>query len=356
MNNIEKVDKNFTVGTAIDKTDIKFYDVKDEPFKIYGIFYEGDRWRRMPEAVAKTVSDGVYSLHANTAGGRVRFKTDSPYIAISAKMPLIYRFSHFTLVGSSGFDLYLNGAHQGSFRPPFNMEDGYEAIREGYDWMIDYGPHGEVRDVEINFPLYSDVSELYIGVSENSKILPPDPYKIERPVVYYGSSVTQGGCASRPGTSYQAFITRELSVNHVNLGFSGNAKGEVEIAEYIKGLDMSAFVYDYDFNAPDLAHLEATHERMFKIIREANPTLPIVIMSKAKYNLDETNLKRLACIKRTYENAKAAGDENVYFIDGRELMAFAGKEGTVDTTHPTDFGFFSMAKRLSPVLKEILFK
>ena len=355
MNNIVKVDKNFAVSTKIEKDDIKFYDVLSEPFKIYGVFREGGKWRRMPEAVAKTVSEGVYSLHANTAGGRVRFKTDSPYIAINTKLSGLGRMSHFTLCGAAGFDLYLNGAHQGSFRPPFDMVDGYEALRDGYSSIDGYGT-SEMRDVEINFPLYTDVLELYIGVSENSKILPPDPYKIERPVVYYGSSITQGGCASRPGACYQAILSRELSVDHINLGFSGNAKGEPEIANYIKSLDMSVFVYDYDFNAPDLAHLEATHEKMFRVIREANPTLPILIMSKPKPVLDATNIKRFECIKRTYENAKASGDENVYFIDGRELMAFAGKEGTVDTTHPTDFGFFSMATRISPVLKEILYK
>lgn len=356
MSNIEKIDKNFGCGTKIEKDNIRFYDALCEPFKIYGIFYEGGKWRRVPEAVAKTVSEGVYALHANTAGGRVRFKTDSPYIAISAKMPTMGRMPHFTLCGAAGFDLYLNGANQGVFRPPFDASGGYEAIREGYEYTAEYGTYGEVRNVEINFPLYSDVSELYIGVAEDSLILPPDPYKIECPVVYYGSSITQGGCASRPGTSYQAFLSRELDLNYINLGFSGNAKGEDEIANYIKTLDMSAFVYDYDFNAPSYEHLEATHERMFKIIREANPTLPIIIMSKPKPVLDSLNLKRLELIKKTYENAKASGDENVYFIDGRELMEFAGKEGTVDTTHPTDLGFFSMAKRLSPVLKQILFK
>ena len=347
MSNIADIDKNFKIDTKIDKSDIRFINALTEPFKIYGIYYENGKFRRMPEAVAKAVSEGVYYLHANTAGGRIRFKTDSTYVAISARLARITRMDHFTLCGSAGFDLYVDGTYLKTFRPPYDMTDGYENV-------LEIGEK-KMRDITINFPLYTDVCELYIGISESAEILEPTPYKNEKPVVFYGSSITQGGCASRPGTSYQNFICRELNVDYVNLGFSGNAKAEDEMIEYISSLDMSVFVYDYDFNAPTLEHLEKTHEKMFLAIREAHPSLPVIIMSMPKYRLDEVQKKRFEVIKRTYDNAVDRGDENVYLIPGPALMEFAGSEGTVDWTHPNDFGFYSMAKVIANLLKKIDF-
>ncbi len=346
MSNIAELDKNFKIETKIDKPDIKFLDARSSPFKIYGVFYENGKFRRMPEEIAKTVSAGVYGLHANTAGGRLRFKTNSPYVAISAKMENIGKMSHFALCGSAGFDIYADGEFKASYRPPFDMEDGYESV-------IDLGSR-EMREITINFPLYSDVRELFVGLADSAEIAEPSPYRVEKPVVFYGSSITQGGCASRPGTSYQGFLSRWLSADHINLGFSGSARGEDEIADYIKGLDMSVFVYDYDHNAPDADHLERTHERMFKRIREVNPSLPIIIISMPKPYLTPDQLHRLEIIRRTYDNAAASGDENVYFIDGRTLLTLAGTDGSVDFTHPNDLGFFSMASRILEVLKPLI--
>ena len=341
--NIEKIDKNFKIDSKIIKADIKFYDVKCEPFTVYGVLYENGKFRRMPERIAKTVSEGVYRLHSNTAGGRVKFKTDSSYIAINTKMSNVGKMPHFALAGSSGFDLYISEKYRASFVPPFDLSDGYECV-------IELGSR-KMREITINFPLYSDVNELYIGLSDNAKIEKTEGYKTDKPIVYYGSSITQGGCASRPGNAYEAIISQKLSVDHINLGFSGNAKAEKEISDYICSLNMSVFVYDYDHNAPTTQHLEATHERMFKEIRRAKPNLPIIMMSRPKYNLNSDEKKRLEIIKRTYENAKDSGDNNVYFIDGKSLMKLCHDEGTVDACHPNDLGFFSMARAIIRVLK-----
>ena len=119
-------------------------------------------------------------------------------------------------------------------------------------------------------------------------------------------------------------------------------------------MDMSAFVYDYDHNAPDTAHLEATHEKMFKKIRDANPTLPIIMMPRPQFYLTADEEKRFEIIKKTYQNALDAGDKNVYLLTGKELMALAGDEGTVDNCHPTDFGFASIAKAVGDLIEKII--
>ena len=171
--------------------------------------------------------------------------------------------------------------------------------------------------------------------------------------MYYGSSITQGGCASRPGMSYQAIVSRRFDYDYINLGFSGNAKAEDTIIDYIKNLDMSIFIYDYDHNAPTVEHLANTHEKMFKAIREAHPNLPIIMMSRPKFKLTDLEEQRLEIIKTTYNNAIASGDKNVYLITGKELTALCGNEGTVDNCHPTDFGFASMAKAVGDVIEKI---
>lgn len=346
MKHIDQIDRNFEVKTNIGKSDIRFHSALDAPFHIHGVFYENGKFRRMPESVAVRVNEGVHVLHANTAGGRIRFRTNSPYVAIHAKMSGIGKMPHFALCGSAGFDLYVGNDYYASFIPPFDIADGYEGV-------LDFST-AEMRDILVNFPLYSNVDQLYIGLSDGALVQEPKPYKTETPIVYYGSSITQGGCASRPGTAYQGFVSRALDVDFINLGFSANARAEDEIAEYISGLSMSVFVYDYDHNAPSTEHLANTHERMFARIRQSHPDLPVIMMSRPKFCLSGEELERLEIIKTTYQNALAKGDRNVYFLDGRDLMRTVGLDGTVDSCHPTDLGFFSMAQELIGVLQRIL--
>ena len=353
MKKIDEIDKNFKVETKLDKSDIKFYSVFEEPFSINGLIYENGKFRRLPENVAKSVSEWVYHLHANTSGGRVRFKTDSSYVAISAKMCNVCKMDHFALTGSGGFDMYVKTGDEfkftSTFRPSSSMTDGYESL---FDFKVN-----EMREIVINFPLYSDVCELYIGIEEGAAVSAPTPYAYEKPVVYYGSSITQGGCASRPGNAYPSILSRKFNTDYINLGFSGSAKGELEIAEYIASLDMELFVYDYDHNAPDAAHLEATHERMFKIIREKHPCLPVIMMSStsmARFH-DNRDLRR-DIIYKTYKNACDAGDRNVYFWDGTAEFEPYSEFGTVEGCHPNDYGFVGIAKSLEGTIGNILAK
>ncbi len=350
MADITTVDSNFKVETNIRKDDLKFYDVKQAPFGLHGVFYENGMFRRTPEQVARSISQGLIFTHSNTAGGRVRFRTDSPYVAIHAEMPAIAKMPQVTMTGSAGFDLYVKEAGEQkyveTFMPPFDIENGYESV-------IDFGS-AEMREITIYLPIYSNITCLLVGLAEKASLCPPISYKTQIPVVYYGSSITQGGCASRPGNAYESIISRKLDCDFINLGFAGSAMGEAEIADYIKSLRMSAFVFDYDHNSPSVEHLAATHQRMFRQIRSENPNLPILILSRPKYSLTGEELRRRAVIEKTYTDAKASGDEHVYFVDGPELMSLAGNDGTVDNCHPNDLGFASMALAVAKVLEQLL--
>ncbi len=354
------VDPNFRGGFTAEKKDIVFHDVRRAPFSVHGIFYEDGKYRRLPENVARSVSAGVHFLHANTAGGRVRFQTDSPYIAISARMENICKMDHFALTGSAGFDLYVKETdgerYAGTFRPIFTTEDGHPVLMDlqaGYASLIGFDIP-EMRELTINFPVYTDVCSLEVGLSENAVLLPPRPYRIETPVVYYGSSITQGGCASRPGMAYQEIISRRLGCDYVNLGFSGCALAEPEMRDYISGLTMSLFVLDYDHNADTPEYLAATHEPLFRAVRETHPDLPVVMMSRPKYYLNEEEEERRRIVTATYEHAVSGGDRNVWLLTGPELMRDCKGEGTVDGSHPTDLGFSSMAHALGDLMEKIL--
>ena len=138
-----------------------------------------------------------------------------------------------------------------------------------------FGSHGN----EQACPAYVRDLCLELGLDTGAAIRPAPSYPNKK-VVFYGSSITQGACASRPGNSYEAMVARRFGFDYVNLGFSGNAKGEDTMAAYIAGLDMDVFVYDYDHNAPTLEHLAKTHEPFFNIIREKRPDLPVVMISR----------------------------------------------------------------------------
>lgn len=345
MNSIDKIDKNFEVKTIIEDA-LNFFSSLDAPFRIHGLISTEKGFARMPEDKAAAVSEGVFRLFRSTAGGRLRFRTDSPKVAIRARMANIGKMPHFALSGSAGFDLYEGCTYRGTFMPPFDITDGYESMI----WL----PGIKERELTIHFPLYSDVLSLEIGLCDGASLLPAADYAHPLPVVYYGSSITQGGCASRPGNCYENIISRRLDCDHVNLGFSGSAQGEDTMADYIAGLPMSIFIYDYDYNAPNVKHLQDTHQPMFRRIRERNPLLPVVMISRPQPNPTAEELLRRDIIRATCQEALSAGDENVYFIDGSQMLhQFGGDSGTVDACHPNDLGFMCMAKSIGDVIEQI---
>ena len=360
MKDLAKIDKNFELKSSIGKDNLKFYNIEEAPFRIYGVFKEKDKFCRMPETVAKTVSENVSILNYETSGGRVRFITDSPYVAINITMNAVGKAPHFALTGSAGLDLYVKedgkDVYRGTFIPPYDLDKSYERIIE-FKTQFNSEPIRAEREITINFPPYSGVNDLYIGLDGDSYVKEAPDYKYEKPIVFYGHSITQGGCVTRPGYTYPAIISRRFDCNFINLGFSGSAKGEVEIAEYIAGLDMEVFVYDYDNNAPTPEHLEKTHERMFKIIREKNPDLPIIIMTATpRLYTNGTVKERSEIVYKTYENAKNNGDKNVYFINGREAYKDLDDgicSATVEGTHLNDLGFTYIAKAVGDMIEKI---
>ncbi|MBO4219507.1 MAG: hypothetical protein J5933_01100 [Clostridia bacterium] len=354
-----KIDSYFGIPDPEDE-EIILCDIRRAPFRIYGLYDVCRRndFVRLPEEVARTVSPSVEYLARNTAGGRLRFSTDSSVVVLRAKMASTYGGVNFSPLGSSGFDLYVddeNSRSESRFYRPFRFE---------LDSIADYRSVVEFRDrrqryLTINFPSYAEVEMLSIGLESGASVGPGKEYADMDPIVYYGSSITQGGCSSRPGNTYPNIVCRHTEIDYINLGFSGAGKGEKEIVDYMKGLRMSVFVSDYDHNAPNPEHLRNTHEPLYREIRSVHPEIPYIFMSLPDAyagSLSRLNSRR-DVIYETFMKARADGDENVYFIDGESL--FRGPYEDIcyaDSTHPTDMGFAFMADAVTSVVKKALFR
>ena len=350
---IEDIDKNFKVESNITEPDIVWFDVKNAPFAIHGVTYDEKQglFVRMPKEIAESVSDGVSNLYKHTTGGRVRFRTNSSFIAIKVVYNAGGPLDHFTILGQRGFDIYKDAEniYCGSFRPgATNSSNGYSSYL-----TLD----GQMHDYTMYFPLYNSVSNLYIALKKEALIDNPSPYLDIKPILYYGSSITHGACASKPGNSYPNMICKRTNVDFINLGFAGNAKAEDTMINYICSLDPSIFVCDYDHNAPSVEHLEKTHMKLFKAFRKAHPTTPVIFMT-APGNLwtdGKYYAPRHELIYNNYLAVKNGGDKNVYFVDGLKFFPDDVRSAcTVDGVHPNDLGFWFMAKALLPVIKDIL--
>ncbi len=330
-----------------------FRDAHDEAFDLYQCCSPaGEPYRRVPAEVADNTNDGVKGLALHTCGIRLRIKTNSRYMAFKVKMERgVELMSHMPISGSSGFDFF--GFEKGKqtflwrLTPDFGCKE--------FAGLKDFGEKA-VREFVVNFPLYNHVTEVSVGLDADAEVLPPTKYRPIAPVLYYGSSITQGGCASRPGNAYQSLISRRFDLDFINLGFSGSARGEDVMVDYLASFEPSVFVCDYDHNAPDVEHLEKTHFRLYQRYRAVRPVTPIIFVTKPDFDsCPEENARRRAVVKATYDRAKAAGDENVYFIDGETLFGDTDRDAcTVDGCHPNDLGFWRMSRVIGDMIGRVL--
>jgi len=330
-------------------------DAKSSDFSLHGIFFDETEkcFLRMPSDVAVATSRAVTNLNYNTAGGRIRFRTDSPTIAIAAILHRIPNRPNMTAAGISGFDLYRtdeDGNHYvQTFMPKTPTCDRYEKAAR---------TDGCFREYTIHFPLYCGVKSLLIGLKKGARLESPSDYPNRLPVVFYGSSITQGSSASRPGISYEDYLSRKLGFDYINLGFSGACKAESSMAEYFASLPMKAFVYDFDHNVKNSEELEEKHLPFYRRIRSAHPDVPILFMSAPDVLLHKGDFfARREIIRKNFQRAKAEGDEKLWYIDGATLFGTEDHlDCTVDCTHPNDLGFYRMAQTIRPVLEEMLNK
>ena len=342
------------------------YDARKKPFRIYGL-YEPEQegvFRRMPRQVAESVSQRALFLHTNPAGGRLRFVTDSTTLAVGAiHAPTDFpspRTAALCFANSFFFDLYADGQHVHVL-----WHEGAVSDERSVHLEIPHGKYESVarfserkdREITLCFPSFVNVESVYIGLDAGATLGECAPYVNEgRPVVFYGSSITQGACACRSGNLYENILSRRLGFDFINLGFAGGCKAEEAMIDYLCTLAPSILVFDYDHNARDAAFLKETHLPALRRLRQAHPDVPFLVLSKPNvHSGKEEAILRARVIEESCRILAEEGSAPIHFINGQEILEGHDAEMmTLDGTHPTDLGFYCMADALQPILRRYL--
>ena len=356
-----KIDEKLSVHQlSLDGMDV--YGLDDAGPELFGFPWHrpGEQCRRFPLDMDLEFNQGVKALSWCTAGGHLRFRSDATDIKVHAVVEG-GRMPHMAMVGSHGFDLYVgNGLTQ-----VFALSTLMPCDKDEYIAQVYTSPNAIMRDFTIYFPLYAGVSFFELGLSRGASLCPPTPWPDARPIVVYGTSITQGGCVSRPGMLYSNILSRLVKRPVYNFGFSGSGRGEAQVARKLSEIaDPAMYILDYDDNArPDL--LRSTLEPFIRILRSAHPKTPILTLSSEPksheafepFDADYASKERAVYTdihSWVTSRLRAEGDDNLYYLDGMKLYGDDFEECTVDGAHATDLGTYRLAHALQPVVERIL--
>jgi hypothetical protein len=340
-------------------TDIKYFEASS--FEIKGKYHKENNFYRLPSKYENIVRSVVWSLSKQSAGISVRFSTNSPII--SAKWILISNsnMANMSKIGSCGLDLYCltNSSWQ-------YVNSGIPTGLKNESLLIS-NMDTTLKTFLINLPLYDGVESIQIGINKKFKISAPvqDIDKLKRPIVFYGTSITQGGSASRPGMAYPSIISRKLKVETINLGFSGNGRFEESVGQVLCDIEAALFVIDCTPNsAPDTIRKNAL--QLIMQIRKCKPDTPILLVESIfrEYSFfimtDENTFGGSLYIKAqnkelriSFIDAVQKGIKNLYYLEGNDLIG-SDHEGTVDGTHLSDLGQYRLAEKVGAKIIEIL--
>lgn len=346
-----------SVGDTV--PDIRYYPLDNFP-RLGSLAPDASvHYSRLPDSLKNVVRKDVWQLGGNSAGIAVRFRSDASNIKARWVSADAQYMNHMSATGSRGLDLYVLSGDSawttlGAARP------NRHGTRTEAEVMRNMEP--EMREYMLYLSLYNGVDSLEIGIDANARLLPPAldlPHK-GKPIVMYGTSILQGGCATRPGMAHTNILMRRLQREVINLGFSGNALLDPEIARFMAQADASVFVID----AMPNCSAKLVGERMenfISIIREAHPDTPILLVEcpvfpNTRYNRQIRNAveEKNKVLKEIYGRLKAS-DDQLYYFEGADVLG-DNVEATVDNTHFTDLGFSIYADALEPVLKILLNK
>jgi len=329
---------------------MKIYKYSDAPIEVHGLpfFHENGILERVPAEVREKVPSLKF-LGRRCPGARLCFRTAAKKFKVRMTLETLSPDIGMSLFACQSANVLIGDRSEAMFGGLVTPPDYQTKMAEK-----EFYKSGEAEDITIFFPRNEVIADFEIEIDDEDELLPPTPYRYPA-MLYYGSSITEGGCCCRVTNAYNAIISNHLNADYYNYGFSGSAKGELAMADLINRIPMSIFVYDYDHNAPSAEHLEKTHEAFFLRIREKNPELPVIILTKPDFDYDSSADRRRTVIRKTYENAVARGDRNVWFIDGESYFGNTDRHFcTCDRCHPNDLGFYRMAEVVEPLVKKIL--
>jgi hypothetical protein len=331
---------------------IQWHDVRDWGVEGRGFDDTSAYFDRLPGRAKGVVRDAVWNLSRHSAGMMVRFRSDATEIHADYKVTSSnLAMPHMPATGVSGLDLYATDTDGTSkwvavVRP--NAQEMKVVL------ATDLRPG--LRDYAVYLPLYNGTERLSLGTPAGTKFEPLAP-RNEKPIVFYGTSITHGACASRPGMPHPAILGRRLKRPVINLGFSGNGKLETEVGNFLTELDPAVYVLDCLPNM-GAAEVRDRTEPMVHQLRRAHPTVPIVLVEDRTYgyawireSVQRRNETSRQEFKAAYQRLRDAGIEKLSYIEGESLLS---GDDTTDGSHPSDLGFFRHAEAFEPVLRAAL--
>lgn len=315
---------------------------------------ERKRWfDRLPASAEGKVTTSVWSLSRDSAGMMLRFRSNSPSLHVHYKLSKAnLGMPHMPATGVSGVDFYARD-NKGQWRwvqvtRPSTQEVRAEVIR-------DLAP-GE-REYAAYLPLYNGVEFIKIGVEKGASFEGLAPR--QKPVLFYGTSITHGACASRPGMVHTAILGRRLDRPVVNLGFSGNGRMDLAVGEYIAQVDAACIVIDCLPNMQPAAVREKCVP-LVRQLRQAHPSTPIILVEDRRFTNDwitpakhQFHTENHAALRQAYESLKKEGVSGLEYIEGDHLYG-DDTEGATDASHASDLGFMRQADIFEPVLRKVL--
>lgn len=282
------------------------------------------------------VSEHVKVLQKHTSGVNITFTTNSTFIKIKALLDGASYMAHMTAIGQIGFDLYVKMNNKWVFLSTTKIN------KPTYEVLLVDNLSQAMREYRLYFPLYMGVNKAFIGVESKAEF---SFYKEDQPkVVIYGTSISQGGCATRPGMSYTNILDRMLDYEFINLGFSGSAHLELEMADILNRINAKHLILEVEAN------------NTFEGLINKLPVFLKALKAKSIFLISHFPLAKELINAKTKEDlaflrAFQKQMEGVTFIDGNAILQDLGYDETVDGTHLTDLGFYMLAQRLKPYLE-----
>lgn len=330
-----------------DEGDTVWYDIRCFNIEGRGWAESGSFFDRLPMKAKEIVPEKVWTLSHNSAGLYTKFATDAKSFRVKWTLNnSMIAMAHMPASGVSGIDIYrklTNGEwfYYCTGKPILNPTNNV-SIKDSLS-------NGEEVEYLLYFPLYNGISKLEIGIPKGKSIRKVIK-DVGKPIVFYGTSITQGGCASRPGLVHTALLHRWLNVPVINLGFSGSGKMEIEMAQLLSEIDASVYILDCLRNMNTAMVLERT-EKFIRYIRKNHPSTPILMVEDSDYSMNLPTERGEEYLK-IYNKLRKEGDEQLYYLEGKDLLGSDG-EGTVDGVHPNDIGFMRQAIEFEKAIKKI---
>lgn len=320
-------------------------------------------YERLPAEYETVSRDAVWWLGRQSAGLYIRFRSDSPSIWCRWTAKFGNHMTHMTLTGKRGVDLYTledNGKWRflAAGQPSYDMNELTKTAK------LIGNMEPKMREYMLYLPLYDGITSLEVGADSSYVIDQPqvNSPKAEKPIVMYGTSILQGGCANRPGMAHTSIISRKLDREVINLGFSGNALLDLEIAKLMASVeDPSIFVFDYVPNAWDYL-IREKGEEFFRIVRDAHPDVPILFLEDPEFGhygydlkITEEVDKKNAAQRELFLKLKKQGEKKIYYIPNDHMVG-DDFEAFVENIHFTDLGMMRYAEWLAPQIRKHMLK